>query len=74
MPVQWFIPFLNNQKKQSYNSLKKKNKSSVISINGWILKISMWTYNLIVKNIVRSKYIFVGIYFEDGFWKLIPNI
>ena len=43
----------------------------------------MWVYNLIVNNIVRSKYIFVEndkieIFskkdFEDGLWKISPNI
>ena len=54
----------------------------------------MWAYNLMVNNIVRSKYIFVennkieilfsshifGLtfqslhYFEDGLWKVSPNI
>ena len=43
----------------------------------------MWGYNLIVNNIVRSKYIFVEnnkieIFskkdVEDGLWKISPNI
>ena len=48
----------------------------------------MWVYNLVVNNIVRKKYIFVennkvetlfcnyifGLTFQDGLWKVSPNL
>ena len=48
----------------------------------------MWVYNLVVNNIVRNKYIFVenndigtlfcnyifGLTFQDGNWKVSPNL
>ena len=48
-----------NEKKSLYQIVPSWNVNTERQNHPYISKISMWAYNLIVNNIVRSKHIFV---------------